>query len=233
MLRFLRSTAALAVIIILSGLPALAMNFVKVKSNQHAAMHVIIMVERDRDGTPLHAGLCTAYAVGPHTLLTAEHCNLPTNAIYIDTVDRQAIKENRIMSYTITAKVMDHQDHMLLDVSGVYFKHVIELTDHVRPPSQGEFTYQWGNPAGIRDQYREGVVTGIIPGEDINSDEVDAAGDVYLIAEPVVGGDSGSAIFSQEDGQLIGVLTYGIDGGKFAGVYAIEFTQVQIDEARV
>ena len=30
-------------------------------------------------------------------------------------------------------------------------------------PVQGERTYQWGNPGGMRDQYREGVVMGLIP----------------------------------------------------------------------
>lgn len=231
---FLKKLASLLVIVAMTAAPVFAHKnkFNKLQEQQHRAMHVIVMVERDADGLPVHAGLCTAYAVGPHTLLTAEHCNMKTNAVYLDTVDRKAIKENRVMSYTVTDKEFDHEDHMLMDVSGVYFKDTIELTDHVRTPKQGEGTYQWGNPAGIRDQYREGVVTGVMPNSEVGDDGVDATGDVYIIAEPVVGGDSGSAIFSQTDNKLIGVLTYGIDGGKFAGVYAITFNQTQIDEAR-
>ena len=49
-----------------------------------------------------------------------------------------------------------------------------------------------------------------------------------MIAEPVVGGDSGTSVFSAVDGQLIGIITYGMDDGQIAGVYAIVFTQAQI-----
>ena len=161
---------------------------------------------------------------------------MDTNAIYIDTTDRQAIKEHRVMAYTITSKTYDNQDHVLYVISGITFQNTIMLTAHVRVPRQGEKSYQWGNPGGVRDLYREGLVIGSMPNptpDPEDGERVNATGTVYLIAEPVVGGDSGSAIFSMEDGQLIGVLTYGIDGGQIAGVYAVVFTQAQLDAAGV
>jgi hypothetical protein len=47
----------------------------------------------------------------------------------------------------------------------------------------------------------------------------------------VVGGDSGSAIFSAEDGQLVGITTWGLNYGMFLGSYPLMFTQEQIDQA--
>jgi len=240
--KIFRSLASLVVVATLAISPAFGIRknqLTKLQENQHKSMHVIVMVHKDASGD-FHGGLCTAYAVGPHTLLTAEHCNdVDASAVYIDTIDKKAIKEGRVMSYTVISRTFDHQDHMLLDVSGIYFPNTIELTDHVRAPRQGEHTYQWGNPGGVRDQYREGLVTGRMAmptpdpdDEDSDSEKIDATGDVYLIVETVVGGDSGSAIFSAVDGQLIGVLTYGIDDGQFAGVYAIVFTQAQIDDSK-
>jgi hypothetical protein len=239
MRKVLRSLVSLVIMATLTISPAFGIHkkqLTKLQENQHKSMHVIVEVERDVDGNPLHGGLCTAYAVGPHTLLTAQHCDMNTNAIYIDNTDRKAIKENRVMSYTITSKTYDNEDHVLYVVSGITFNNTIVLTAHVELPKQGVHTYQWGNPGGVRDQYREGLVIGSMPNatpDPEDEERVNATGVVYLIAEPVVGGDSGSAIFSMEDGQLIGVLTYGIDNGQIAGVYAIVFTQAQLDAAGV
>jgi hypothetical protein len=218
--------------VVMAVTPTFAFNKVKTKSKQHAAMHVIVMIDKDEEGN-VHGGLCTAYAVGPHTLLTAEHCNdAKTNAVFIDNTDTKAIKEGKAMSYTVTARVFDHQDHMLMDISGVYFKNTIPMD--WRTPVQGEHTYQWGNPGGMRDQYREGYVVGEIPPAPADSDDeekIDATAGIWIIAEPVIGGDSGSAIFSAVDGRMIGVLTYGIDEGQLAGVYEIKFTPEQIQES--
>jgi hypothetical protein len=229
MRKIFRSLASLVIIATLAISPAFGIHkkqLTKLQENQHKSMHEIVMVNRDENGKVIGGGLCTAYAVGPHTLLTAEHCNDEyATGVYID-APLQLIRPQQVMSYKIISRTFDKQDHMLLDVSGIYFKNTIELTDHVRVPRQGEHTYQWGNPGGIRDQYREGVVMGNMPSS--GDDEIDATGVVYLIQETVIGGDSGSSVFSAEDGQLIGIITYGIDDGKLAGVYAIAFTQAQI-----
>lgn len=225
----LNTVVSVILMAVMAVTPAFAFNRVKTKAKQHAAMHVIVMVDKDEEGN-FHGGLCTAYAVGPHTLLTAEHCNdAKTNGVYIDNTDKKAIMSGKAGSNTVTDRVFDHQDHMLMDVSGVYFKDTIPLD--WRTPVQGERTYQWGNPGGMRDQYREGVVMGLIPPvpqDPEDEEKIDATAPIWLIAEPVVGGDSGSAIFSEKDGKMIGVLTYGIDEGQMAGMYEIKFTPEQI-----
>ena len=239
MRKIFRSLASLVIIATLAISPAFGIHkkqLTKLQEEQHKAMHVIVEIERDANGDPLRGGLCTAYAVSSHTLLTAQHCDLNTNAIYIDNTDREAIKSQHVMSYTITSKTYDNQDHVLYVISGITFNHTIVLTAHVEVPRQGGHTYTWGNPAGIRDQFREGLVTGSMPNPTPDPEEretINATGIVYLIAQPTVGGDSGSSVFSAEDGQLIGIVTYGIDDGQLAGVYAIQFTQAQLDAAGV
>ena len=235
MTKFLRNLASLVIIATMAISPAFGIHkkqLTKLQETQHKAMHEIVMVDRDADGTIIGGGLCTAYAVAPNVLLTAEHCNdAQATGVYID-APQQLVRANKAGSYTIVARIFDHQDHMLIVLSNVNFKNTIVLTAHVRVPVQGEHTYQWGCPGGIRDQYREGVVMGIMP-KDPDDNEIDASGDIYLIQESVTGGDSGSAIFAENDNQLIGVLTYGISNGQYAGMYAIVFTQAQLDAAGV
>ncbi len=191
------------------------------------------MVDRDQNGVILGGGLCTAYAIGPHTLMTAEHCNDPaTDQIYVDPMDRDAIRNNTAVSFTVVSRQFDHQDHVLMDLHGANFKNVIYIGPveaGARLPKQGEKTYQWGNPQGIRDQFREGLVMGSIPTSDLKDmDDVDATGPLYLVQEVVVGGDSGSAVFSQEDGKVIGIVTFGLQDGTIMGMFPILFTGEQI-----
>lgn len=209
----------------------------KLKLEQHAAMHMIVMVDRDSSGKIVGGGQCTAYAVGPHTLLTAAHCNDPyTDSVYIDPADKDSVESNVALSYTVV-RSFDHQDHMLLDVFGVNvnFTHIIDLPANVKPPVQGEHTYQWGNPNGIKDQYREGYVMGRTTLAEIGGDtEIDAPADstIYMVSGPIIPGDSGSAVFSAVDGRIIGIVTYGFDDGNIQGLFPIRFSQAAIDAAK-
>ena len=203
----------------------------KLQVKQHATMHEIVMVDRDKDGKIIGSGLCTAYAVGPHTLLTAEHCNdTKATTVYVDG-NSIAIHDNQEHEYVINSRTLDHEDHMLLDLSGINFTNYLPLSDSVRLPRQGEHVYFWGCPAGVRDQYHEGVVSGTMPTATLGELGVDATGDtLYIVAVSVVGGDSGSSVYG-EDGALIGIVTYGINGGQFAGMFPIQFTQAQINQS--
>ena len=237
-MQFLKKFLSIILALTLSSLPVLAISskkLSKLQQQQHKAMHEIVMVERDASGDIVSAGLCTAYAVGPHTLMTAEHCNsADTDDIYVDPVSREAIHSGEVHPFPIISRQFDHEDHMLVDIKGINFKDAIYLGPSVRLPIQGEHTYEWGCPAGIRDQYREGLVTGTMPIAGINmgegEDKVDATGpNLYIVQTTVVGGDSGSAVFSANDGQLIGVVTFGIDNGALMGMFPITFTGSQIE----
>jgi len=190
------------------------------KALQHRATHTIVMSnEKANDG----AG-CSATAISEHVLLTAEHCNVPGSVLYLD-------QNNRPYQHPleISERYLDHQDHMLLVLPGVSFKNFVDYGS-AAPLKQGDKYYLWGNPGLIRDQYREGYVTGSIV-DPIYEMEIDAVSSFLMLNGPVVGGDSGSAIFSAEDGHLAGVLTYGMEYGMFAGVYPLAFTVDQIAQA--
>ena len=227
---------SILMIVILTITPCFAIKkkqLTKLQQTQHGAMHEIVMVERTPGGEIIQAGLCTAYAVGSHTLLTAEHCNAAdTNDIYVDPISREAIRSGEIQPHDIINRQFDQEDHMLVDIKGVDFKDTVYLGPNVRLPIQGEHTYSWGCPHGIRDQYREGLVTGSVPVKDLDADEdIKVTGLLYIVQEAVIGGDSGSAVFSAVDGKLIGVVTFRIEGGIMMGMFPIMFTGEQIENA--
>jgi hypothetical protein len=195
------------------------------KIERHRSTHWIIMVVTDGDGDK-HAGGCTATAIGPHTLLTAEHCYFPGETLYIDSsIDDVKIGVSKAYHPAISDFTFDHEDHMLIDVPGAHFTTYVPLKNF-RDPRQGEHFYFYGNPSGIQDQYREGYITGQInmKPEDV---DVDASGTMYLATGPVVGGDSGSSLYAL-DGTLIGIVTFGVENGAFIGIFPIRFSASQI-----
>jgi len=223
-----RFVCALLISLMLATAPAFPISQKKLKEIEHRSMHEIVMLERDERGETIGGGLCTAYAIGPHTLLTAQHCNANTSRVYIDPVSRDAVKKDQAKSYKIVSREFDNEDHMLLDVEGTDFKDTIYLGPNVRTPVQGESVYFWGNPSGVKDQYREGLVSGSIKYDGDGDVNAKVGSTLYIEQMPAVGGDSGSAIFSAKDGALVGIVTFGIAGGKFTGSFPIQFTGEQI-----
>lgn len=193
----------------------------EVKAEQHRATVTIVM-----KGKTEGAG-CSATAIAEHVLLTAEHCNIPDGVVYLNQTETP---------YThpleVSERFFDKQDHVLLVLPGVSFKHMIpyDPTNYV-PLKSGDHYYLWGNPGLIPDQYREGYVTGLYTPSKGENDEVDVQGIFAMISGPVVGGDSGSSIFTS-DGRLAGVLTWGIFDGSFAGIYPLAFTTDQLNQAK-
>lgn len=200
------------------------------KPNQHKAMHWIISVTR---GEEVHGAGCTAYAIGEHTLLTAQHCDIGATKLYIDSSKMDA-KNDVATSYQIISKTFDGEDHMLIDLRGIKFENYITLSAKVRVPHQGERVYFWGNPRGVVNQYHEGHIMGEVPFENDPEDDdpVNAKGALYIAALAADHGDSGAAVFSALDGHLVGILSLGgfLNGGG-VGIFPIKFTQVQIDGA--
>lgn len=149
-------------------------------------------------------GSCSGTAVGPSLVLTAEHCLMGGPLV---SVNGKPAK--------IGAKLVDGQDHMLLVVQGVVFRRYATLDQ--RPFRQGQEVHWWGNPAGLRDQYRIGYVMGFEEGW-------------ALISAPVDSGDSGAGIFDRS-GRVVGVIST-----KFAtsenfhgmGAQPLAFTKEQL-----
>jgi Trypsin len=179
---------------------------------QRRAEHWIIMKNVER------AAGCTATAVSPDTLLTAHHCDLDGAKIYID---------NSLAGHDIVQKIYDDHDSMLLVLAGEPFKvyvPIVHAADY-RGPVQGERVYFWGNPHGVRNQYRSGYMTGATIDEDFKAI-------LFICATPVQSGDSGSSIYGS-DGRLLGVVTYGIFNGQFMGFFPIHFSEAQLQQVGI
>ena len=197
------------------------------RTQRHQASHWIIALHYDDDGTR-HAAGCSATAIGPHTLLTAAHCYIPNETLFID-ASIGTVKSKTATEYHPTNFIFDLQDHMLIDVPGAHFTTYIPLANF-RAPRQGEHFYFYGNPAGIQDQYREGYITGQVHMNPDDEGDVVAGSTMYMATGPVVGGDSGSSLYAL-DGTLIGIVTFGIEDGNFLGTFPIQFTAGQIVES--
>ena len=205
----------------------------KLKALQHAAYHFVGMIDRDDTGKVVGGGFCSATAVGPHTLMLAEHCNDPYTAeVYVDaTMDQVRHNDPKLRTYS-AEKYFDHQDHMLLDLAQITFADYAPVQLPVAQPYQGEHFYFTGSPNGQPNQYREGYVTGKLDFDQATDDpDIDAHGPLFIISGPVQPGDSGSSLFDAQTGKLIGILTYGIVDGMFGGVFPIQFTQADLDKA--
>jgi len=154
---------------------------------------------------------CSATAIGPHALLTASHCEAPTDAIDIDGVT----------GYTISKIYRDGNDHSIYLVPGVTFPQVAKVAPRALYP--GEFIFVWGNPVNTSDaQFVAVLRTGKYTASYLFKGRIVDVFDFRAIA-----GDSGSAVFTQ-NGDVVGVLSFSgdialpITDRTFAGAGAIK-----------
>jgi len=229
----MKKILALILALILSISPLVSFGKIAdpLKDMQHNAEHWIIMYDAVND----RAAGCTAYAIAPHILMTAEHCYMQGADLYVDPGNISSHKDlEKYSTVPIVLPVFDHQDHALFVTPTREYSNTIRYNPSIyKLPVQGEHIYFWGNPAAIRDQYREGVVMGknTVPKEEFGDDIPYINTDIYLVQVPVVGGDSGSAVFD-ENGNVVGIVSLGVDDGMVMGMWPLAFTQEQIDYAR-
>lgn len=124
-------------------------------------------------------GLCSATAVGPDLILSAEHCFDNDRLTSINGEPAYALK-----------MVKDGQDHVLVRVSKK-FKRWSQIGTN---PKQGTHAVMYGNPAGMPMTYRECYVALVEP-------------DDLLWDCPSFGGDSGAGFMVGN--RVVGVLTGG------------------------
>jgi hypothetical protein len=152
-------------------------------------------------------GICSATAVGTHTILGAEHCFKGAHKLDVDGVPVAVLK---VMA--------DGADHVLVIVTATF----ADVAQIGPVPDQGDAVHYWGNPSGLFDVYRAGYVAG----------SAVADGHVFqLVACDGFYGDSGAGVFDTH-GQLVGVISLmyqNTDRGyiKFMGMYPLQFTAEQ------
>jgi len=123
-------------------------------------------------------GLCSATAVGPHLILSAEHCFKGDRLVTINGEPAYALR-----------LVKDGNDHVLVRVSK-RFKTWARIGSN---PEVGTHVKFWGNALALNFAYREAYVS-LLDGEDV------------LYQGSSAPGDSGSGLFA-EDGSVVGVVT--------------------------
>lgn len=181
---------------------------------QQLSAHRITMYNKDLK----KVGSCSATAIGPNALLTAEHCIVDEKekAAYI-TVDLTTTHRE------ILAGTLDGRDHAIILVGGPQFTHRAEIVqgDSAFP---GEQVHMYGSGGGAYPP-RELV------GTEINCEDPsdqDAAVGITCFTMPVIGGDSGTAVYSKH-GALVAVITYGIADDDADGAPTIRSVGFSLD----
>jgi hypothetical protein len=160
--------------------------------------------------------LCSSTAIGPHTILTAAHCNLGKG----DEHSTEVKLDYAVRNYHILAELDDGQDHTMLLLDGPAFKAFIP---NLKPadPQPGDEVVLYGDDQG---QYpplpKYGVIDGAMTDADVS--DVDQGDGIEYYTINAIHGDSGSAIYDLKDGRIVGLLTYGV-GREKAASFALDF----------
>jgi hypothetical protein len=218
MIKALISTALLLV----SAVPLPAHNDVLTRA--HKTTHQIELVTVGEDVS------CSATAIGPHALLTASHCELPTDEMEIDGEDAKILALSR-----------DKFDHTIY-LTDVSFKDYATFSKD--PLEVGDNVFIIGNPGELTDIYRQGYLAGVRHSNPFMLALGVEEPDVFLFDLNGWEGDSGSGIFN-EKGELVGVVSVmaiqhlGSEDSKkssvfmkFMGSWGLKFTEKQIEDAK-
>jgi V8-like Glu-specific endopeptidase len=138
---------------------------------------------------------CSATAIGPHALLTATHCELPSDDLYIRG------EENPV---AIVARIRDGQDHSILLLKGVTFADYVEVDQKSLQVTDDVFTI--GNPGDWTDIYQKGYVAGLKVDRSMAAAMGEGEPDKILIDIQAFPGESGAGIFNTS-GVLVAVLS--------------------------
>lgn len=125
-------------------------------------------------------GLCSATAIGAHTILTAKHCFIAGGKLV--SISGTKVEQGKLTELA--------NDVVTAEVSGITFTHFAKIGGR---PRQGDRVRWFGNPGGVADIYRTGYI-------------VRSWTDELMIDAQVYGGDSGSGVYD-DDGLLIGVIS--------------------------
>lgn len=170
-------------------------------------------------GTIAGIGTCSATAIGPQALMTATHCEQPTDMLLFRGLNTPA---------TIVGRIRDGNDHTIYLLKNIHFSDYVDV-DLNDSQVQGEEVFIFGNPGTWRDILREGYIAGISQrGARLFSFEADH-------------GDSGSGVFNNT-GKLIDIISQSVDstpdedddaGVTMSASFPMAFVQAEIDQARV
>lgn len=166
----------------------------------HRTVYSLIVSEGNK------IGICSATAIATSAILTAEHCVSEKPSVIWLNGKKTAVKEI----------LTDKNDHAIVLVE-TKFPYVATWG---LPVKQREHVYFYGNPDGLLDLYREGVVS-----------YVDAEGSMVLDINGWYG-DSGSGVFDHT-GKLVAVISrkHNTEGFRLLYTFAFAFDKAAVKKA--
>jgi hypothetical protein len=181
---------------------------------QQRASHMI----RYLDDKGAGRGLCTGTAIGPHAILTAEHCNDGTGS----DKSTQIEIDYSTHKYRIMHSIVDDRDHEIYLIDGPPLKNIVAV--NLGDLHTGQHIQYYGFGQGV---YPSTLRQGRVRATDDPSD-VDATAKLYLFDFPAIHGDSGSAIYD-DSGNIVGLVSYVLPwyGRKVMGAFALNFDSAQ------
>lgn len=163
---------------------------------------------------------CSATTVGPHALLTAQHCyNEAIAELKLDYARR---------AYHIKAVERDDNEHVIFLLDGPAFTFIQPVVTGRPRINAPVYIYGFGkqNFPGTR---KSGVVV-----DEYDPSELNQREGFFYTSINVIHGDSGSAVYDA-DGSILGLITFSIDQDPYhqqSGIFPLRFTEEQIQKAR-
>jgi V8-like Glu-specific endopeptidase len=182
---------------------------------QHATTHRIAVYSlTEGDTWNQEIGHCSGTVVGPHAILTAQHCFADSNTIRLDS-EKDTVR--------IVAALIDGNDHVIYLVDRT-FKMWASINE--RTLVSNEPVHIWGAPGHNSDVYRSGYFTGYVTEKDLDP-ALKVQFEKFIL--PTFGGDSGSGVFD-ENGSIVAVTSFGDKSAEGLDV-PLAFTPDQLDTA--
>lgn len=169
---------------------------------------------------------CSATAIGPQALLSATHCELPDEILYIRGVDADV---------TIVGRIRDGFDHTIFLVEGTTFSNYAPVD--LSPISQAQEVFTFGNPGDWLDIYQRGYVAGVQKDQSLGAALGHGEPDQILFSMQAYPGESGAGIFNTS-GAVVAVLGFvaakkhGDTQISMTGAFPLGFAKEDIDKAR-
>jgi hypothetical protein len=186
------------------------------------ASHRIIF---DTD-TEVQKSVCSGTAVGPHTFLTASHCNEdPDNHYTMVQFDWSVTK------FHVQAELTDKHDHVLYLLDGPAFTQFVNMQNVVpkfvpeRIREKDEVVVYGSTPYIYPPVATYGYVDIDAEANDLSDVDVSEGTHYYVIS--IRHGNSGSAVYDLKTGKILGLLSLGFgwstDASQQAASFALQF----------